>query len=88
MGYGHQSRAFRGHFADFLQSLGFCSARYDQDIWMRMHEDGTGYDYICTRVDDFKIVARDPDCWLPQISGVFLLKSTGPPSYYLGNDYV
>ena len=47
-----------------------------------MHEDKTGYDYICTHVDDFKIVASDPDRWLTQISRVFLLKSTGPPSYY------
>ena len=68
--------------------MGFCSACYDHDVWMRMREDRTGYDYICTHVDDFKIVAHDPDCWLTQISGVFLLKSTGPPSYYLGNNYV
>ena len=54
---------------------------------MHLHEDETGYDYICTHVDDFKIVASDPDHWLTQISGVFLLKSTGPPLYYLGNDY-
>ena len=88
--YGLQSssRAFHGHFADFLRSMGFCSVRYDCDIWMWMREDGTGYDYICTHVDDFKIVAHDPDHWLTQISGVFLLKSTGPPSYYLGNDYM
>ena len=87
-GLRSSSRTFCGHFADFLQSMGFHSARYDHDVWMRMHEDGTGYDYICTHMDDFKIVARDPDHWLTQISGVFLLKSTGPPSYYLGNNYV
>ena len=86
-GLRSSSRAFR-HFADFLQSLGFHSARYDCDVWMWMREDGIRYDCICTHVDDFKIVACDPDHWLTQISGVFLLKSTGPPSYYLGNDYV
>ena len=68
--------------------MGFRSVCYDRDIWMQMCEDGTGYDYICTHVDDFKIVARDPNHWLTQISGAFLLKSTGPPSYYLGNDYM
>ena len=46
-----------------------------------------GYDYICTHVDDFKIMARDPERWKPHISAAFLLKSIGPPSYYLGNDY-
>ena len=82
------SRAFHRHFADFLQSMGFHSVHYDRDIWMWLREDKTGYDYICTHVDNFKIVACDPNCWLTQFSGVFLLKSTGPPSYYLGNDYV
>ena len=82
------SRAFHGHFADFLHSMGFHSVHYDHDVWMRLHEDRTRYDYICTHMEDFKIVACDPNCWLTQISGVFLLKSTGPPSYYLGNDYV
>jgi hypothetical protein len=35
-----------------------------------------GYDYICTHVDDFKIVAQEPEWWHDQT-----------PSYYLGNDY-
>ena len=87
-GLWSSSRTFRGHFADFLQSMGFHSVCYDCDVWMWICEDRTGYDYICTHMDDFKIVARDPDHWLTQISGVFLLKSTGPPSYYLGIDYV
>ena len=87
-GLWSSSRAFCGHFADFLHSMGFHSTRYNHDIWMRLREDGTGYDYICTHVDDFKIITCDPDHWLTQISGVFFLKSTGPPSYYLGNDYV
>ena len=39
-------------------------------------------------MDYFKIVSHDPNRCLTQFSGVFLLKSTGPPSYYLGNDYV
>jgi hypothetical protein len=38
-------------------------------------------------MDDFKIVARDPERWKTHISAAFLLKSIGPPVYYLGNDY-
>ena len=87
-GLWSSSRTFRGHFEDFLRSMCFCSVCYDCDIWMWMHEDSTGYDYICTHVDDFKIDARDPDHWLTQISGVFLLKSTDPRSYYLGINYM
>ena len=86
-GLRSSSRAFRAHFADFLRSLGFFATRYDRDVWMRPREERDGYDYICTHVDDFKIVARDPERWKSHISAAFLLKSIGPPSYYLGNDY-
>ncbi len=81
------SCAFRTHFADFLRSLGFSATRYDRDVWKRKREEEDGYDYICTHVDDFKIVARNLDHWKSHISGAFLLKSIGPPIYYLGNDY-
>ena len=54
---------------------------------MRRRETEDGYDYICTHVDDFKIVARDPERWQAHITGAFMLKLIGPPSYYLGNDY-
>jgi hypothetical protein len=55
------SRAFRAHFADFLRGLGFFACRYDRDVWLREREELDGYDYVCTHVDDFKIVARDHD---------------------------
>jgi hypothetical protein len=45
------------------------------------------YDYICTHVDDFQIVAKEPEQWHDQISSSFLLKFIGPPSYYLSIDY-
>ena len=86
-GLRSSSRAFRAHFADFLRSLGFFATRYDRDVWMRKRDDEDGYDYVCTHVDDFKIVARDPERWKSLISAAFLLKSIGPPSYYLGNNY-
>ena len=54
---------------------------------MRLRQSKDGYDYICTHLDDFKIVARDPKRWMDLIETKFALKSVGPPSYYLGNDY-
>ena len=42
---------------------------------------------MCTHVDDFKIVAKNPQHWLDLISKTFLVKSHGPRNYYLGNDY-
>jgi len=67
--------------------MGFVPTRYDRDVWMRLRESDDGYDYICTHVDDFKIVAHDPQRWVNIIKETFLLKDAGPPTYYLGNDY-
>ena len=86
-GLRSSSRAFRGHFADFLCGMGFSACCYDRDVWLRDREERDGYNYICTHVDNFKIVARDPDRWKTRISAVFLLKSIGPLAYCLGNDY-
>jgi len=45
--------------------------RYDRDTWMRMRVNADGYDYICTHVDDFNIVAKYPDHWINLIEDVF-----------------
>jgi Reverse transcriptase (RNA-dependent DNA polymerase). len=78
---------YRTLFADFLRGLGFVPTRYDRDVWMRLRESGDGYDYICTHVDDFKIVAKDPERWMEMIKGTFLVKESGERDYYLGNNY-
>lgn len=75
------------YFAEFLRSYGFGLTQYDRDVWMKLRATNDGYDYICTNVDGFKIVARDPKHWMDLIENKFVLKSVGPPSYYLGNDY-
>ena len=54
---------------------------------MRLRDDKSGYDYICTHLDDFKCVAKDPGMWIDRISSTFFVKESGPRSYYLGNDY-
>lgn len=78
---------FRTKFGDFIRSMGFEFSRFDRDVWMRLRDARDGYDYICTHVDDFKVVARDPGLWVDRIAGAFLVKEHGPRSYYLGNDY-
>ena len=47
---------FRTLLADFLRSTGFTPSRYDKDMWMRLRDEKDGYDYICTHVDDFKLL--------------------------------
>ena len=64
---------WRQLFADFIRSLGFKPTRYDRDVWLRLREDDTGYDYMCTHLDNFKIVARDPGCLMSEIKKNFLL---------------
>ena len=54
---------------------------------MRLRDPKDGFDYICTHVDDFKVVAKDPQMWVDRIATVFLFKEYGPRNYYLGNDY-
>ena len=46
-----------------------------------------GYDYICTHVDNFKVVAHDAGMWIDRIASAFLVKSHGPRDYYLCCDY-
>ena len=54
---------------------------------MRLRQTIDGYDYVCTHVDDFKIVARDSTHWLHLLKFRFLVKQSGPFEYYLGNGY-
>ena len=86
-GLRSSSRAYRETFAAFMRTIGFTATRYDRDVWMRLREEKDGYDYLCTHVDDFKVVAKDPQRWVNAISGAFQLKCAGTPDYYLGMDY-
>ena len=45
-----------------------------------------GFNFIYTHVDDFKVVAKDPDIWIEYIVSVFLIKEHDPQQYYLCNN--
>ena len=88
--YGLTTSAERFHtpFSDFLRTLGFKPTHFDRDVWKHLRDDESRYDYICTHVDDFKVVAKDPMIWIECIAGAFcLIKEHGPRNYYLDNDY-
>ena len=78
---------FRTKFADLLRGIGFKCSRYDRDVWVCPCPSGNGYDYICTHVDDFKIIADHPEEYLRLISDVLFVKSHGQQDYYLGKNY-
>ena len=65
------TKRFRTMLADFLRTLGFLPSRFDRDVWMRLRDTKDGYDFICTHVDDFKVVAKDPDIWIERIASFF-----------------
>jgi hypothetical protein len=81
--YGLTTSAERFHtlLADFLRSMGFQPSRFDRDVWMRLRDDNNGFDYICTHVDDSKVVGKDPMVWIDRITGAFLIKEHGPRNY-------
>ena len=87
--YGLKSSAerWRAHFADTLRSMGFVSSRADSDVWLRCREDETGYDYICTHVDDFTIFAKEPWPYMRKLQSLYVIRDVVPPHYYLGNDF-
>ena len=72
---------------DFFRTLGFLPLRYDQDVWMRLCDDLSGYAYICTHVDAFKVINTTPKIFIEHISVAFLDKSHESCAYYLGNNY-
>ena len=81
------SERWYAHFADSLRGIGFTPTRYDNDVWIRLNEDGDCYDYVCTHVDDFMIVGKNPQAIMDMTQAMYAVKSIGPPDYYLGNDY-
>ena len=50
------SKRWHAHLADKLRGFNFKPTRYDNNVWIRQHEDGNCYDYICIHVDDFMAV--------------------------------
>ncbi|GFH48994.1 gag-pol polyprotein [Chaetoceros tenuissimus] len=96
--YGLRTSAehFHSLLADFLRGLGFTPSKFDRDVWLCRRIGGKksdldvqndGYDYICTHVNNFKIVAQKPEHLLKKIQEYFLVKEHGPLKYYLGNDF-
>jgi hypothetical protein len=56
-------------------------------VCIRLNVDEDVYDYLCTRVDDLMICAKDAKSIMDRIKKVYTIKDIGPLNYYLGNDY-
>ena len=87
--YGLKSSGNRwhSHFAKTILQMGFTPSRYDPDVWYKLREDGEGYDYIATYVDDFLITAMDAWSYMRQWQTVYTIKKPAHPEIYLGALY-
>ena len=85
--YGLKSsaRAFHSHRSDSTRSMGFVPTRYDCDVWIKDRGGGTGYDHICTHVDNLLVVAKDPNQHMDLLATKHNLRDVGPPECHLGN---
>ena len=59
---------------DYLRTLECFPCCFDHDVWMRLHDDQDGYDFICTHVDDINVIVKDQGMWADRITGMFLVK--------------
>jgi hypothetical protein len=87
--YGLKSSGNRwhAHFANTLYAMGFMPTRYDPDVWYRLREDDSGYDYISTYVDDFMITARDAWSYMAHLQSIYTIKQPANPEIFLGALY-
>ena len=76
--YGLRSSAeiFHSHLAETLRSFGFKQTRYDNEFWIRFDEAEKIYEYVCTHLDDFMIVSKNPDPIMKEIESVYLVKDS------------
>ena len=84
------SERWHAHFFDSLQSLSFIYTRFDNGIWIRRNNNlgkNNSYNYICSYVDNFMIVSKNPATIMEEIKQVYTVISVGPPEYYFGNNY-
>ena len=86
-GLRSSSKRWHAHLAHTLIGFNFKSTRYDNDVWIRQHKYGDCYDYICIHVDGFMSAGKRAQRIMDEIKSVYMVKSEGPPDYYLGNDY-
>ena len=62
--------------------------RFDNDVWIQPSpRSNKDYNYVATHVDNFKIVAKDPDSIMASLEHKYMIKDDGLPKYYLGNNY-
>ena len=87
--YGLATSAQRWSLAlgDVLREMGFKPSRADPDLWIKLSNDKTHYEYIATHVDDVIVASKEPDTYISKLQEKFPIRNVKTsPEYYLGND--
>ena len=77
------SNRWHSHFAKTIHQMGFTPSRYDPAVWYKVREDGEGYDYIATYVDDFLITAKDAWSYMRHLQSIYTIKEPAHQEIYL-----
>ena len=86
-GLSTSARQWSLELGDKLRTLGFKPSRADPDLWIRMADDGTHYEYIATHVDDLIIASKNPDKYIKKLKENYPLRHVQKnPDFYLGNN--
>ena len=86
-GLSTSARQWSLELGDKLRSLGFNPSRADPDLWIRLADDNTHYEYIATHVDDLIIAAKNPGVYINKLRENYPLRHVEEnPDFYLGNN--
>ena len=89
--YGLQTSGarYRESFSDVLRSMGWNPTLADPDVWYKVAQDGSCYEYVCVYVDDLMAIMMDPENFYKELEEQFKykLKGVGQPEYHLGGNF-
>ena len=86
-GLSTSARQWSLHLGDTLKTFGFEPSRADPDLWTKLADDGTHYEYVATHVDDLIIASMDPMKYISKLKELYPLRNVEQnPEFYLGNN--
>ena len=84
-GLATSSRSFNEFLGDPLCHMVFELSRVDWDLWYKLSEDKTKYEYITTHLDNLIIAAIEPQKYMVQIEQELKVRNVeDTPSYMTG----
>lgn len=60
---------------DTLRDLGFAPTRANLDVWVKLSDNKSHYEYIATHVDDIMIASNDPMAYINKLKDIYPLRN-------------